>query len=35
MWLIYAFIAMVSPVALFLTRKWLRAGSKTAGAQAG
>jgi MFS family permease len=25
MWLIYAFIAMVSPVALFLTRNWLRA----------
>jgi len=24
MWLVYAFIAMVSPVALFLTRKWLR-----------
>jgi POT family proton-dependent oligopeptide transporter len=33
MWLIYAFIAMVSPVALFLTRNWLRAGAKSAGAQ--
>ena len=35
MWLIYAFIAMVTPVTLFLTRNWLRAGAKSAGAQAG
>jgi proton-dependent oligopeptide transporter, POT family len=33
MWLIYAFIAMVSPVALFLTRNWLRGGVKAAPAQ--
>lgn len=26
MWLIYAFIAIVSPLALFLTRRWLRQG---------
>jgi len=35
MWLYYAFIAMVSPVALFLTRNWLRGGVKAAPAQAG
>jgi MFS family permease len=35
MWLIYALIAMVSPIALFLTRKWLRGGAKAAGRQAG
>ncbi|MCU0293121.1 MAG: hypothetical protein MUF10_14200 [Thermoanaerobaculaceae bacterium] len=27
MWLIYACIAMVSPVALLLTRRWLRQGA--------
>jgi len=27
MWLIYALIAMVSPVALLLTRSWLRGGT--------
>jgi len=30
MWLIYALIAMVSPVALILTRKWLRQGAQGA-----
>jgi POT family proton-dependent oligopeptide transporter len=35
MWLIYALIAMVSPIALFLTRNWLRAGAKAPAAQAG
>ncbi len=35
MWLIYAFIAMLSPVALFLTRNWLRGGVKAAGTPAG
>jgi proton-dependent oligopeptide transporter, POT family len=35
MWLIYAFIAMVSPVALFLTRNWLRGGARAAATQAG
>lgn len=36
MWLIYAVIAMVSPVALFLARRWLAAGSpaKTEAARA-
>lgn len=36
MWLIYACIAMISPVALLLTRRWLRQGSaktQTAGGQ--
>ena len=32
MWLIYACIAMVSPIALFLTRNWLRGGSTGAAA---
>jgi hypothetical protein len=27
MWLIYACIAMVTPVALLLSRRWLRSGS--------
>ena len=30
MWLIYAFVAMISPVALFLTRNWLRGGAARA-----
>jgi hypothetical protein len=28
MWLIYAFIAMISPIALILARKWMMAGMK-------
>ena len=28
MWLIYAFIAMISPVALILARKWMMAGMR-------
>jgi MFS family permease len=28
MWLIYAFIAMISPIALVLARKWMMAGMK-------
>jgi len=32
MWLYYALIAMVSPVALFLTRNWLRGGRHAAAA---
>ena len=32
MWLIYGFIAMVSPVALILARRWLRRGVKAAAA---
>jgi MFS family permease len=28
MWLVYAFIAMISPVALILARKWMMAGMK-------
>jgi hypothetical protein len=27
MWLIYACIAMISPIALLLARRWLRTGS--------
>jgi len=29
MWLIYGFIAIISPVGLFLSRKWMMAGFKT------
>jgi hypothetical protein len=28
LWLIYALIAMISPVALILARKWMLAGMK-------
>ena len=35
MWLIYAFIAMASPVAIFLARKWLRRGGSASAAGSG